>query len=119
MKRLLAIILAVACALLAQGSLLGFAKPSPPCACCGCGSTGDCGQSDCALPATSPSQGFISESTVSVAAVRATPAARTTRTLKFFESFATASAPWPLPAPCATEPAASEPLFKVHCSYLV
>ena len=119
MKRLVWILLAVFCTALAQVQPVTLESTHRKCCCCG--GDGSCGMRGCLPPAQAPSLPTAHQPasvTVSEARQVAEPVRRTGE--KFFagvvEATAVAAAPR---APEWVTPAASAPLFAVHCSYLI
>jgi hypothetical protein len=119
MKRLIWILLAVFCTALAQVQPVDqLARPGR--AACKC--HGKCGMPDCPAPATQMPSEFLLEGATAVARParkRAVPPAPKL-VEKFFVSIVTPGVrPAVSPAPALPAPAASVPLFKAHCSFLI
>lgn len=122
MKRLVWLILAVFGTALAQVSPVELpVTKAEVCPCCQDG--GDCGMPDCALPpAPNPAPVFALQSPAPVVRFtikRATPAPRV-QAEKFYVRFESRPAVAPAPGAIAViAPAASVPLFRAHCSFLL
>jgi len=119
MKRLAWLLLAVFCTALGQVQRLEPVVPQKR-ACCEC--DGRCGMPGCALPVPHSPSAFVAEWAVVLARPASTRANRTVRKSveKFYASVAIPGVQpvaWSAPIPLA--PAASVPLFKVHCSFLI
>jgi hypothetical protein len=118
MKRLVWILLAVFCTAIAQ------VQPVEPLvrqkhACCDCG--GRCGMPDCAPPAPQVPSAFVGAQSVSVTRPQSARAVRPVRQAeKFFVGYAKPGvSPSVLPAPSLMASAASVPLYKAHCCFLI
>jgi hypothetical protein len=121
MKRLVWILLAAFCTALAQVRPVDVPlKVQETCGCCE--EPGACGMSDCAPLPVASQPSFVVQAPASqrAEARRLTPAPRIKHG-NFHATFAPRPALKPaLPAPrVAAMAAASEPLFRVHCSYLL
>jgi hypothetical protein len=120
MKRVVWLVLAVFCAALAQVQPVdGLGTKAKPCPCC---HPGACGMPGCCPPPASASTAFSSaqaESVRSVPAPRRAQAARGPANA-FYAAFAEpAHVRSSLLATAQAAPAASLPLFKAHCSFLI
>jgi hypothetical protein len=119
MKRLIWILLAVFCTALTQVQAVDqLARPARA----GCKCHGKCGMPDCPAPTTQMPSEFLVERAMAVARPArkraALPAPK--RVEKFFVSIATSGVrPAVHLAPALPAPAASVPLFKAHCSFLI
>ncbi len=120
MRRLIAILLALACCALAQLPVAWPAAPHRTCCCCG--DDGACGMPACPAPPVSTRNLPASIQTVTVAATEARQAVAPARrdVVKFFAAFVASPAnPAPTPALGRMTPPASVPRFKAHCSFLI
>jgi hypothetical protein len=120
MKRLSWLLLAVFCAALAQVPLVdGLMVKAKHCGCC---HPGACGMPGCCAPPASSSTAANSEQparVMSLPAVRQTQPGRGSAE-KFYASFVEPAAVRPaLVASAEAAPAASVPLFRAHCSFLI
>ena len=119
MKRLAWILLAVFCTALAQVQPVELVVRQKH-GCCEC--QGRCGMPDCALPAPHAPTAFVSECAATVVRVTAVRSDRRAQKSaeKFFASMASSGvSPVTRPAPVQLAPAASVPLFKAYCSFLI
>ena len=122
MKRLVWLLLALFCTAFAQVQAVELLLPTNAHCACGGGCNGSCGMPDCALPpapvqwvgaSESASTASVAKPARKVVAIRRTP-------VKFFAAFVEpASCLIDLRAPDPGAPAASVPLFKGHCSFLL
>lgn len=89
---------------------------------CGCDCGGTCGMPDCAPPPATPLRTLVAERAETVARpeVRRNAQATADLLVKFFAIFQTPAAePEVFPALVDEAPAASVPLFKEHCAFLI
>lgn len=119
MKRLVWIFLAVFCTALAQVQPVTLEPTHRKCCCCE--GDGSCGMPDCVPPAVARSLPTASRPAgVSLTTTRQATATARRGEEKFFAGFVEATAVPAAPrAPDRVTPAASVPLFAVHCSYLI
>ena len=122
MKRLVWLVLAIFCTAFAQVQtvepLLPAANPSE---CCG-GCNAVCGMPDCALPPAPASPVTAPQPGTAASVAKPTGKVATVRrgADKFFAGFADpADRLIAFRAPASLAPAASVPLFKEHCSFLL
>lgn len=119
MKRIAWLLLAVVCSALVRMQPAELA-PCCQCACCHCKVPGGCGMPCCRQGPPAPVLFAAGERASS--ALRAVRKAQPFRTeaVRFYAPFVeSAIRPIALIASAATDPVASGPLFKAHCSFLI
>lgn len=123
MQRLAWLFLAVFCTALAQVQPVEPLLPPAKNACCCCEDVGACGMPECALPpaSTGPSSPVLERAGTELRQAARRDAARLPQITPKFYSFVTERivATTTLPASALAAPAASPPLFRVHCSFLI
>ncbi|MBI2518608.1 MAG: hypothetical protein HYV95_17170 [Opitutae bacterium] len=123
MKRLVWLFLAVFCTALAQVQPVDLPLPKANSECCCCEGDGACGMPECALPpaAAQTQTPALARAGIVLRQVARRDAARLPQITPKFYSFVTERivAATMLPAPASVAPAASPPLFRVHCSFLI
>lgn len=123
MKRLAWLLLLALGTLLAQVPVVEPLVPAKESSCaCGTECGGRCGMPDCALPATPPAPRFASDRAVTLvrpAAKRDVLLGERPANRYFSVPLASLDASPALRAAVRLAPAASVPLFREHCSYLL
>jgi hypothetical protein len=119
MKRLVWLLILAFTAAISQVRAVDVRLPAEEKCCC-CDQAGDCGMPDCAPAPTSCAAPCLAlQAPAQAAAKRAVAAPRAARE-KFYEQFLSPAVVVPvLPVVATVAPAASVPLFRAHCSFLI